>query len=470
MWVVIFGWNLPKVLILGIVWSLTLFFPNMLPAGDAASRPNIIFIYADDWGWGDLSSRGDTFVKTPNLDRLRAEGTDFTQFNVLSPVCSASRAAVMTGHYPARLSIHQHFSTPENNRERGMPDWLDAEAVMLPRLLREAGYATAHFGKWHLNTVSNMDEAPTPQAYGYDRWGGWTGIEPALSHRNIYQAAIDFLRDHPNQPVFINLWMHESHTPHKPSGKNMARFKDLGLPEQVYAAVIADGDDGIGQIMAGLQELGFAEKTLLVFSSDNGPESKSNRDAYAQRTDLPSDYYSTFYSVGKTGGLRGRKRSLFEGGIRTPFLVRWPGKVPAGKVNNTTVIAAVDLLPTFCAAAGVRLPKGYDPDGENLLPALLGEDQVRAKPLFWEWRGHDADPDWWPRLAVREGDWKLVTKFDRDRVELYNLSADSAESVNMAGQHPELVERMMDMVMAWKKTLPTEADSRCQGQTDQSKP
>lgn len=418
-------------------------------------RPHIIFMYADDFGWGDLSSHGHPYIQTPNLDRLRSQGMDFSQFNVLNPVCSPSRAAVMTGLFPARLSIHQHFASSEWHRRRNMPDWLDPKAEMLPRILKEAGYATAHYGKWHLTNSDCIPYAPPPSAYGYDDYAGWTGPAPGISHFNIYDRALNFIRAHEDQPVFINLWMRESHTPHRPSNESMEKYSYLPKEKQVYAAVITDADNGVGKILSGLEDLGIADQTLLVFSSDNGPENSR------PQNERLGDGYGTKYSVGSTGGLRGRKRSLFEGGVRVPFLVRWRGKTPEGKINNSTVITAVDLLPTFCAAAGVRLPQDYQSDGENMLPALVGQDQRRSKPIFWEWRGFDGEPDWWPRLAVRVGDWKLLMTDDGSRVELYNLEKDRAEACNVAAQYPEMADRLCARLLAWKKSLPVMPDSTC---------
>lgn len=426
-----------------------------------SAKPNIVFIYADDWGWGDLSSHGHPYVKTPNLDRLRAEGTDFTQFNVLSPVCSPSRAAVMTGHYPARYSIHQHFASPELNRTNGMPDWLDPQAVTIPKLLKQAGYSTAHFGKWHL-TGGGTAGAPTPDAYGYDEsivfngGAGWPAAIRGNEHATADNTA-KFILANKDRPFFVNVWIHESHTPHTPTAESMAEYSHLDNRQQVYAAVIADGDKAVGAVLAAIKAAGVEQNTLVIFSSDNGPESQGESESQKK---LGSGY-GTYYSVGQTGGLRGHKRSLFEGGVRVPFIVRWPGKVPAGVVNDKTVVTAVDLLPTFCAIAGVSLPAGYTPDGENILPALTGHTPVRNKPVFWEWKGHAGEPDWWPRLAVRDGDWKLVMTYDGSRVELHQLINDRAESNDVSKEHPEIVSRLSRLALDWKATLPAAPDHEC---------
>lgn len=184
----------------------------------------------------------------------------------------------------------------------------------------------------------------------------------------------------------------------------------------------------MGQVLGAIREAGVELNTLVMFSSDNGPEwtGKIKRPLMNDE-DAAIQSYDTYYSIGQTGGLRGRKRSLFEGGVRTPFIVRWPGHAPAGLKNDTTVFTAVDLLPTLCAAAGVALPESCRPDGENLLEALQGRPAKRTRPIFWQWLGNATEPDWWPRLAVREGDWKLLLTDDVKRVELHRLTDDRSE-------------------------------------------
>ena len=424
-----------------------------------------MFIFADDWGWGDLSCHGSTWLKTPSLDRLAAEGIDFRQFNVLNPVCSPSRTAVMTGHYPARYSVHQHFASPAQNRARGMPDWLDPKAPTLPRILKSAGYRTGHFGKWHL-TNRDTHGAPTPDAYGYDEAKVFNGGAewPSADVHHTASNAVDFIKSSAGRPFFVNVWLHETHTPHVPSKESMEQWKSLDEQKRVYAAVVTDGDNAVGRILDALKSAGVEQNTLVIFSSDNGPEwTAKARKAEARDKDAGIAGYDTWYSVGETGGLRGRKRSPFEGGVRVPFIVRWPGHAPAGVKNDATVFTAVDLVPTLCAAAGVALPSDYRGDGENLLEALNGKPVARTRPVFWQWQGNAAEPDWWPRLAVRDGDWKLVLDSDAKRVELHRLTEDRAESENMAGAHPDIVARLSKLAMEWKATLPSKPDPACIG-------
>lgn len=437
--------------------------PRQAQSQSPATKPNIVLIFADDWGWGDLSCHGHPWLKTPNLDRLASEGIDFLQFNVLNPVCSPSRVAVITGHYPARYCIHEHFAAPAQNRQRGMPDWLDPAAPTLPRLLKQAGYRTGHFGKWHL-TNRQTQGAPKPEAYGYDEYAVFNGGAewPSADLHATAANAVAFIKANKDKPFFINVWLHESHTPHVPTPESMKKWKHLDEQKQVYSAVITDGDNVVGQILDALKAAGVEDNTLVMFSSDNGPE-RTGAKKGPRKADRDANItgYDTYYSIGDTGGLRGRKRSLFEGGVRVPFIVRWPGHTPAGVKNNTTVFTAVDLLPTLCAAAGVSLPADYRGDGENLLAALEGKPIRRTRPVFWEWRGTEAEPDYWPRLAVRDGDWKLALTYDAKRVELYRLSDDRAESKNLAKAHPEIVARLTRLALDWKATLPEKPNPAC---------
>jgi arylsulfatase A-like enzyme len=409
------------------------------------ARPNIVFIFADDWGWGDLSCHGHPWLKTPHLDRMASEGIDFQQFNVLNPVCSPSRTAATTGMFPARFCIHEHFA-PGINTQRGMPDWLDPRAPTLARFLKGAGYRTGHFGKWHLTNSGSLG-APEPSAYGFDDSAVFNGPGVEAGLHDTADNAVKFIRANKGMPLYVNVWLHESHTPHVPTAESLAKWKHLDEQRQVYAAVITDGDNAVGRVLEALKATGVEENTIVMFSSDNGPEwtGGENQEKMGQG-------YGTWASVGQAGGLRGRKRSLFEGGVRVPFIVRWPSHAPAGTKNDKTVFTAVDLLPTLCAAAGVTLPDDYRGDGENLLAAFHGQETSRTRPIFWEWRGTKAEPDWWPRLAVRDGDWKLAMTYDASRIELHQLINDRAEARDVSQENPEVVK---------KASLPERPDQEC---------
>jgi N-acetylgalactosamine-6-sulfatase len=422
----------------------------------AGQRPNIIFIYADDWGYGDLSCHGHKGLRTPNLDKMAAEGLEFLQFNVCNPVCSPSRTAIITGRYPARYSIHQHFASHDLNMERGMPDWLDPHTTTLPRILKEAGYSTAHYGKWHL-TNAGVNNPPLPAEYGYDDTKVFNGPGPQVakligeSTSACVDYTIDFIKKHQTGPFFVNLWIHEAHQPIEPNKEALNAYPNTKEPFKHYYACITYADKQLGRLFQYLKENGLEENTLVIFSSDNGPE-QSSKD--------PKN--KLWYSRGETGGLIGYKRSLFEGGVGLPFIVRWPGKVPVGIVNNTTNLAGVDVLPSLCHIAGVKLPEGYTSDGEDLSRAFWGEPIKRTKPLFWEWRGTEHDLDW-PRLAVRDGDWKLLSNYDGSHQVLYNIQKNRKEINDLSSSNPEKVKELFKMVTDWKATLPEHPDSSCIG-------
>lgn len=430
-----------------------LLFARLISAADRP--PNIVFIFADDWGWGDLSCHGHKSYRTPHIDRLASQGIDFQKFNVCNPVCSPSRTAAMTGHFPARYGVYQHFANHALNHQRGMPDWLDPKAPMVSRILQQVGYRTGHFGKWHL-TNETIPDAPHPRVYGFDESAVYNGPPPHTTPARVADEAVKFIRESKGGPFFVNVWLHETHVPHYPSKAALAVQDRLDEQHRVYAAVIADGDRNVGQVLDALHECELEDNTLVVFSSDNGPEWTG-----PERMKSIRDGLGTYYSVGDTAGRRGRKRSLFEGGVNVPFIVRWPGHAPPGVKDNSTVIAAVDLLPTFCAAAGVMLPADYQPDGENMLPALEGRSVVRNKPLFWEWRGPDNEPDWWPRLAIRDGDWKLVMDPTARRVELHNLTKDPHEINDLAAIERDIVGRLSKRLIEWRDALPTAPPKDC---------
>lgn len=434
---------------------------SMQVYGAGASSPNIIFIFADDWGYGDLSSHGSTWIKTPNIDQMASEGIDFGSFTVNNPVCSPSRTAVMTGQFPARNSVHQHFAGIDSNQKRGMSDWLDPSVPMLPKLLQNAGYKTGHFGKWHLGKGGG---APAEDAYGYDEYATFNGSgnnEIKAGGLASVDHAEDFIRRHKDQLFFVNLWLHETHLPHYPLKKYMEQFKDLDEQKQVYASVVAEGDEGVGRVLKLLKELDLDQNTLVVFSSDNGPEFTRAKSAWYHNNDKKDRNNDMrglggYFSVGETAGLKGQKRSLYAGGIRVPFIVRWPGVVPEGKTDANSVMTAVDLLPTFLEVAGVELPEGFKPDGQSVLSAFKAEGFERTKPIFWEWKGPKVQPLTWPHLGIRDGRWKMITNTELQRTELYDLEGDWAEAKDVSAEHPDVVQELSAKLDAWKETLPVE--------------
>lgn len=442
-----------------------------------SKKPNVIFILTDDQGWGDAHFAGHPYVKTPNLDRLAAGGTWFKQFYVAATVCSPSRAAFMTSHFPARHQIHGHFAEHSSNAVRSMPNWLDPNVTTLPDLLKSAGYATAHFGKWHLGGGTG---APPPEKYGFDVSKtvnsnglplGNEATEPyfrAKSTRLIVDETIQFIREHRDSPFYVNVWTLLPHALLKPTQEQLAVYadlqpkaddvafgpwmqkylgnaRDLHSQMQVFNASLTDLDTQVGRLLDTLDEMKLAENTLVVFSSDNGPEDYRISNAANAGT-------------GSTSMLRGRKRSMYEGGIRTFGLVRWPGKVSEGRVDETNVVGAVDLLPTVAALAGVKLPESLKPDGEDLSSLWLGKtDSSRTQPLYWEWLFNvqgKSDGYMPPMLAIREGDWKLFVNHNGTGAQLYNIAKDPAETKDLASHHPVEVKALTEKTLAWVKTLP----------------
>ena len=387
-------------------------------------QPNIIFIFADDWGYGDLGVYGNKEVVTPNLDKMAANGTRFTQFHVTSGVCSPSRSSVLTGHFPARHQVHAHFAANEMNAKRNMPNYLnDSLPVYLPKLMQEAGYKTAHFGKWHLGGGGKPHgdpSAPEPKVYGYDETRVWNGNGPTWkgdkkwestrymdddtlwiqsSSRIVVDETIDFIQKNKGKkPLFVNLWLKDPHTPLWPSEEQKKPFNGLSPSKETYYAVLKDADYHIGRLLNYITEAGLDENTLLIFSSDNGPAN-----------------YGPSKEAGSTAGLKGRKVDIYQGGVVVPFIVKWKNKVGANKIDSTSILTTVDLLPTFSKLAGVDVPKDYKIDGEDIISIFDNKPFKREKPLFWEWRFPNTNNNHWAEGAIRKGDYKLLFNTKKPR-------------------------------------------------------
>ncbi len=434
----------------------------LCPRGAARDAPpNILFIFADDWGWGDLGCHGHPYVKTPNIDRLAKEGTDFHRFTVASGVCSPSRTAVMTGHFPARYNIDGHFAWVPSNARRNMPDWLDPGAPLLSRFLKSAGYATAHFGKWHLAN-DMIPDSPPPSQYGFDAYGAFNCSGKQMPVHEDARNAIAFIeKSHQaDKPFFINLWLHEPHTPFHTLPKYRKRFSELGERDNIYASVLSHADDRVGEVLGALDRLKLTDNTLVIFSSDNGPARAQPGTPLETMFDTATGKgFNIAAARGITGGRKGYKAALFEGGVGVPFIARWPGKIEAGKVDRTSIFSAVDLLPTFCEIAEVPLPASYQPDGISQVTTLKGKGTARReKPLFWKtvapWPARKTKPDHWVSYAVVSENWKLVTNRDAKHVELYDLVADPLEKSDLKAKHPAKANQLRKMLAQWQGTLP----------------
>lgn len=454
-----------KSLLILCVFALT----SVVSAADSSSsakasgdRPNILFIFADDWGWGDLSCHGHPYVKTPNIDRLAKEGTDFHRFSVASGVCSPSRTAVMTGHFPARYNIDGHFAWVPSNAKRNMPDWLNPKAPLLPRFLQNAGYATAHYGKWHLAN-DMIPDSPLPGIYGYDEYGAFNCAGEQMPVHEDSEHAVDFIEKSvaADKPFFVNLWVHEPHTPFHTVPKYEWRFRHMeNEADRIYASVLSHADDRVGEVLDALDRLGVSENTLVIFSSDNGPARAAGpADMKLMYDTATGAGWGIAASKGITDGRRGYKAALFEGGIGVPFIARWPGKIAAGKIDERSLISAVDLLPTFCEIAGVALPKGYTPDGVSQVETLKGKAApLREKPLFWKssanWPAPRNRPDHWVSYAVVHQNWKLVSNRDGSHLELHDIAKDVFEKNDLKTSKPEIVKALLEQLEDWKATLP----------------
>lgn len=432
--------------------------------------PNILFFLVDDVGWGDPSCYGHPQLRTPSIDRLAAQGTLFTSFYANAPVCTPSRVGFLTGRFPSRDGWHAGMSTPARNLERGVPDWLDPEQPTIAPLLQGVGYRTAHFGKWHLG---KQPGAPDLGAYGFDehrstnsRSATWPEAEEpyfrARSTALIVDEAIRFIEADRERPFYLQCWTLLVHATLDPTPEQLAPVGSLAVKaidypdtKQVYYASLLDLDAQLGRLLTALDRLGVAKDTIVVFTSDNGPEDIVVRGA-------------AHSGIGSTGPFRGRKRSLYEGGVRMPFLVRWPEKVAAGRVEDTSILAGTDLLPTFCALAGVELPNELSLDGEDVSDILLGGSRPRRAPLFWEWRnevhGHVLNRS--PRLAMRDGPWKLLMNPDRSRIELYDLPNDPTELRDQSATQPEVVKRMSRALLEWSASLPPGKSAANAGKDD----
>jgi arylsulfatase A-like enzyme len=428
-------------------------------------RPNVVVVLADDLGWGDLSCYGGKLAATPHLDRMAKEGVRFTQFYVASPICSPSRCGLLTGQFPARWRITSYLQTRAGNRACEQADFLDPKAPSLPRVLQRAGYATAHVGKWHLGGGRDVKDAPKFAAYGYDLGlGTWESPQPHpdLTARNWIWSAedrvprwertrwmvdqtLEFLRKNADRPCFVNLWPDDVHTPWVPSARDQrlgkgGRASGKGDTPDRFRRVLTEMDRQVGRLLDALRKRKAARPTLVLFLGDNGP-----LPTFAQR---------------RTAGLRGSKLSLYEGGIRVPCLAWGPGIVPAGRTNEATVFAAVDLFPTLGKLCAADLPKGYRSDGEDLSPALLGKSPRRGRPLFWEYGRNEKSfaypggKNRSPTVAVRAGDWKLLVNAAGTGVELYDVATDPKETRDRRADRPDVTKRLTDQALKWRKSLP----------------
>jgi len=407
------------------------------PASGVKPSPNIVIFLADDLGYGDLGCYGNPVIQTPNLDRFAEQGVRLTQCYAACPVCSPSRSAILTGRTPYRNGVFTWI--PEGDKI-----YLRTSEITLPELLLKRGYDTCHVGKWHLNGKFNSPEQPQPNDHGY-RWWMATQNNAFPSHKNpenfvrngkplgrlegfsallVAQEAVDWLERHRdrNKPFFLAVWTHEPHLPIESDPRFMrpyAKFADEGIRQ--HHGNVTQLDHAFGMVTGALQRLGLSDNTLMMFTSDNGPEGDGKRGR----------------TRGSTGGLRGRKRDVYEGGIRVPGIVRWPGHIRPGTTSNAPIIGS-DFFTTVCDVLKIPLPKDRTIDGANMLPAFVGRPIDRRVPMYWRYyrAPHGV------QTAMRLGDWKIVAPEDLSRFELYHVAIDPREQHELSAQEPEKLAQM----------------------------
>ena len=442
-----------------------------------AAKPNIIVVFIDDMGWGDFSCFGNEAASTPEIDQMAREGIRFEQFYVNSPICSPSRTAISTGQYPQRWRITSYLARRSLNEQRGMAQWLDPAAPMLARSLQQAGYATGHFGKWHMGGQRDVDDAPPITAYGFDAsltnfegmgpkllpltlkpgqaepgriWGdaerlgeGFRWMLRSKITSGFVDEAIPFMSKAANdgKPFYVNLWPDDVHGPFWPPVDKWGEGK-RGL----YLSVLEEMDRQLGRLFRFVRGTkALRENTLILICSDNGPEK----------------------GAGVAGPFRGYKTQLYEGGIRSSLIAWGPGLLArSNAVNRGSVFSAIDLVPTVLSIANVPVPSKVKFDGESLVNVLLGKsEKSRMQPLFFR-RPPDRDSFYGvsdlPDLAVRAGKWKLLCEYDGSNPELYDMLRDREESSNVAASHLSTVAQLTKTLLAWHAAMPADRGAEYQ--------
>ena len=431
---------------------------SMLMSVRAQQRPNVIVIYSDDQGSLDLNIYGAKDLVTPNLDGLAHRGTRFTSFYAASPVCSPSRASLLTGRYPQRAQLPGNASS--SHGIEGMP----GSQFTMAELFKQGGYKTAHIGKWHMG----YSKESTPNAQGFDYsfgfmggcidnyshyfyWDGpnrhdlWrNGTEIWESGKFFPDMMVDeagkFMAENKNEPFFMYFAINIPHYPLQGEKKWLDYYKDLPNPRRMYAAFVSTMDDKIGLLLKKLDELGLRENTIIVFQADQGHSTEER----------------TFGGGGFTGPYRGSKFSVFEGGVRVPAFVSWPGHIPADAVR-TQFAANIDWFPTLAEYCKLSLP-ARKIDGQSLVKVISSEKQQSPHPeFFWQAQGTKENPQW----AVREGEWKLLhspvtskpEELNGEKLMLINMKTDSAETTNLAEKHPDVVRRLQLKHDNWIKEV-----------------
>ena len=447
---------------------------SSMRASNSDAKPNIVFILADDLGWADLGCYGSKFYETPNLDQLAKEGVKFTDAYAACAVCSPTRASILTGKYPARLHItdwlpgrgdmpNQKLCRPQ------IQQFLPLEEITVAEALKEGGYQTAFIGKWHLG--EEPEHWPEHQGFDLNLAGGGLGHPPSyfspyklpnlpdgpvgeyLNDR-LTDEAMNFMEAAKDKPFFLYLPHYTVHTPLQAPAETIQKYKTKAAslaasdkPEFItdngrqvrqiqnhatYAAMVESLDDNVGRLMKKITTLGIEKKTIIIFTSDNGGLSSGEG---SPTSNLP---------------LRGGKGWAYEGGVREPLLIKWPGVTRPDSISKEPVIST-DFYPTLLAMAGLAMKPEQHLDGINLVPALKAAS-LPQRPLFWHYP-HYSNQGGYPYSAVRQGDYKLIEFLEDGRLELYNLQADTGEHANLASEMPEKVATLKALLHDWRESV-----------------
>jgi arylsulfatase A-like enzyme len=446
-------------------------------AGDRT--PNLVFILADDLGWADLACYGSDLHETPHLDQLAAQGVRFTNAYSAAPVCTPTRASLLTGKHPARLrmTIWREASAERGNRELLEPVTcgdLPRTETTLAEILSQAGYYTAHVGKWHLGSAEYYPEAHgfavniggtlwgAPQSFFYpyrgdqyfSDWRYVPDLEPGregdyLTDR-FTDKALEIIEGVGERPFYLNLWYHSVHTPIEGKPELVAKYRGKVVAgsnhvNPDYAAMVASLDENVGRVLQKLVDCGIADRTLVVFCSDNGGFVNLSR-------------LQPGMAVTSNAPLRSGKGSLYEGGIRVPCIVRWPGGTAQGATCHEPIYSC-DLLPTVLRALGIDAVLPPQLDGLDISPLFRSPETRLARDTLYFHYPHYY-PTTTPVSAVRERDWKLLEYYEQGQVELYNLATDIGESRNLAAEHPDVVSRLQGKLHTWLTEVDAQLPSR----------
>jgi arylsulfatase A len=417
--------------------------PSKPAAAKLNKRPNIVFILIDDMGWTDLGCYGSRFHETPNIDRLASEGMKFTDAYAACPVCSPTRASILAGQYPARVGItdfipgHQRpwekLRVPENQL------FLPLESVTIAEILKNSGYSTGYIGKWHLGN----QKIHQPNQQGFDWVLGAARNQNDKFVTAFTEAAVEFIVDNKDKPFFLFLSHHTVHIPLEAPAELVQKYENKtkppgGVNNPVYAAMVEHLDKAVGKILTKLRDLELEDNTIVIFFSDNGGlyqpfgGYRGNREAVT--TNAP---------------LRDEKGTLYEGGVREPLIVHWPGVIKAGTTCGVPV-TSVDFYPTFMEIVGARGDANHALDGRSILSLLRQTGTPRRDAIFWHYPHYHHSR---PAGAIRQGDWKLIEFYEDGRLELYNLKEDIGEKENLAAKMPEKADELKGRLAAWRKSV-----------------